>query len=107
MTISQQKQNYVRPFSETEGADGVDAANDCYAAWKVFQMLEAFRVVEGVEMPALIDYRDSVGKKNRKRRVKLLESMRIVRSEGGRCLALLNDLINLKRTRLNMGDDLG
>src|SRR5271170_1135952 len=107
MTTSQQKQNYVCPFSETEVADGVDAANDCYAAWKVFQMLEAFRVVEGVEMPALIDYRDSVGKKNRKRRVKLLESMRIVRSEGGRCLALLNDLINLKRTRLNMGDDLG
>ena len=69
-------------------------------------MLEAFRVLEGREMPALIDYGDSVGKKNRKRRVKLLESMRIVRSEGGRCLAILNELISLKRTRLNMGDDL-
>lgn len=107
MTISQQKQNYVLPFSGTDGADGVDAANDCYAAWKVFQMLEALRLVAGVEMPALIDYRDSVRKKNRKRRAKLLESMRIIRSEGGRCLAMLNELINLKRTRLNMWDDLG
>jgi len=100
------KQNYVCPFSETEGTDGVDAANDCYAAWKVFQMLEAFRVVEGCEMPALIDYGESVEKKNRKRRVKLLESMRILRSEGGRCLALLNELISLTRTRRNMWDDL-
>ena len=106
MTISRQKQNYVRPFSEIERVDGVDAANDCYAAWKVFQMLEAFIIVKGVEMPALIDYRDSVWAKNRKRRRKLLESMRIMRTEGGRCLAMLNDLINLKRTRLNMGDDL-
>jgi hypothetical protein len=84
------------------GADSTDAANDCYAGWKVFQILEAFRVVEGYEMPMLIDYGDEVDKKNRKRRVRLLESMRNVRAEGGRCLALLNELISIKRTRLSV-----
>lgn len=30
----------------------VDAANDCYAGWKVFQMLEAIRLnTPGVEVP--------------------------------------------------------
>jgi hypothetical protein len=105
MTTSLPKQDYVRPFSEIEGADSVDAANDCYAAWKVFQMLESFRLVKGVKMPALIDYGDSLVKKNRKRRRQLLESMRIVRGEGGRCMSMLNELINLKKARLNMKVD--
>ena len=84
----------------------VDAANDCYAAWKVFQMLEAFRVVEGVEMPVLIDYGEDIGKKNRKKRRQLLESMRCLGTEGGRCYATLNELINLKRTRLKIMEEL-
>ena len=85
---------------------GVDAANDCYASWKVFQMLEKFRVDAGIEMPALIDYRDELDKKNLKKKRRFLESMRCARTEGARCVALYNDLIQLQKIRLNMGDEL-
>lgn len=37
----------------------VDAANDCYATWKVFQVLETLRQeTPSIEMPDLIDYFD-------------------------------------------------
>jgi hypothetical protein len=36
----------------------LDAANDCYATWKIFQMLEALRrLTPGLEIPPRIDYR--------------------------------------------------
>ena len=80
----------------------VDAANDCYATWKVFQMLEAFRLVEGVEMPPLIDYGEDVAKMNQKKRRQLLETMRCLSTEGGRSYATLTHLINITRTRMEM-----
>lgn len=35
----------------------VDAANDCYATWKVYQVLEILRQeTHSIEMPEVIDY---------------------------------------------------
>ena len=92
------------PVSETEREliGVVDAANDCYAGWKVFQMLEKFRMEGQLEMPQLIDYRDEVEKKNQKTRRRLLDAMRCLKAEGGRSMAIFNDLISIRRTRLDI-----
>jgi hypothetical protein len=50
----------------------VDAANDCYATWKVFQALEALRrETPSIEMPDLIDYFD-YWKESRFKKVRVL-----------------------------------
>ena len=69
----------------------VDAANDCYAGWKVFQMLEAIRLnTPGVEVP--------VEEKPQYRRIlegpskKLRNNLNRAVYEGRKCVKILKEL---------------
>jgi hypothetical protein len=50
----------------------VDAANDCYACWKIYEALSGLQNNSpGLEIPQLIDYKEVW-----RRRIELLESRR-------------------------------
>jgi len=82
-----------------------DAANDCYAAWKVFQSIEAMRfATPDAKMPDLIDYRNELELKmkeqTRKSRTRLLNHLGAVAREGRRCVRLLEELDVLVTRRI-------
>lgn len=69
----------------------VDAANDCYAGWKVFQMLEAIRLnIPGVEVPIeeMPQYEGMVEGPSKK----LKNYLNRVVYEGRKCEKTLNEL---------------
>lgn len=52
----------------------VDAANDCYSSWKVFQMLEAIRQqLDGVEVPIELES-EYIGTKLERRAAQLRDT---------------------------------
>lgn len=66
----------------------VDAGNDCYAGWKVFQVLEAIRRnTPGVKVP--IEPYDSYIKIRKRKPIELLVRLRFAWKEGLKCVALL------------------
>ena len=71
----------------------IDAANDCYAVWKIFQVLDRLRQDNNIEMPALIDYkeecrvRDMIERLRRMRALVTLLKIHVIH-----CHAFLDDL---------------
>lgn len=72
----------------------IDAANDCYAGWKVFQMLEAIRLnTPGVDIP--------IEEKPQYQRIlegpskKLKNELNRAAFEGRKCVGILKDLLGM------------
>ena len=83
----------------------VDAANDCYAAWKIFQKLETLRsILPGVELPPLIDYWEETVKKNRKRAVIMIkvlrDRLRSLQKKGRAASTILRELCDIVDMRI-------
>jgi hypothetical protein len=82
-----------------------DAANDCYASWKIFQVLDTLRKEEGSEIPSLIDYGDVIRRRSQddydKRMKRLIERGRKIVQDGRECQKLVLQIHNLVSLRIS------